>query len=184
VSSERHESSFLRTLRRALVEDARREIAFVIAVRDLQAKGHSSAEILRLVGLPPGSVRLTGSTDRLRDAYSQLERAPRPPRPEPRPPQPARPVTRPPARVRTAPGPATRWTTETIVAAARAWAREYGSLPRPIDWDRSAAKRDGRADRLERLASRRWPAPSTVLARFGSWEAMLAAVSETGAPAP
>src|SRR4051812_35760852 len=66
VNTERYESSFLRMLRRALVDDARAEIAFILRVTELRARGLSSDEILRLFGAPTDVVRLTGSVEQLR----------------------------------------------------------------------------------------------------------------------
>jgi hypothetical protein len=76
------ESSFVRTLRRALVDDSRREIAFVMQVTALRSRGHSSDEIMQLLnaGDVPGAGRLlNGSPAQIREACSRLERAARAP---------------------------------------------------------------------------------------------------------
>lgn len=152
MSSERYESAFLRNLRRALVEDARAEIAFVLRVRALQEQGYTTGEILERLGLPRG-VALTKSMEQLRVAYARLELAARDPRPEPRIPAPPRPSS-------AAPEP---WTQARIVRAAEDWAREHGGPPAPDDW------------RHEPNVGR-WPPLAVVIRRFGSWQLMLAAI--------
>jgi len=70
-----------------------------------------------------------------------------------------------------------RWTEAAVIGALRDWAQRYGEAPTAVDWDRSSAYRQGGAARVARLAEHPTPVPSvsTVLARFGSWKAAVAA---------
>lgn len=70
-----------------------------------------------------------------------------------------------------------RWTESAIIEALRAWVDRYGEVPARVDWDRSMCRRRSHTAKLARLDSHPDPLPSPVpvLARFGSWEAALAA---------
>ena len=70
-----------------------------------------------------------------------------------------------------------RWTEAAVIAALREWAQRYGEAPTAIDWDRSTAYRHGGAAKVARLVEHPTPVPSTstVIARFRSWKAAIAA---------
>jgi hypothetical protein len=70
-----------------------------------------------------------------------------------------------------------RWTDTAIVDAINDWVARYGEVPARIDWDRHMNRRRGHQAKLTRLEAhpRPVPGPTPVLARFGSWEAALAA---------
>ena len=69
---------------------------------------------------------------------------------------------------------ATRWTTERVRDAMRAWQHRYGRLPSSYDWSRTHARRRG-AQALERLDAGDWPPASIVGDVFSTWEAARAA---------
>ena len=70
-----------------------------------------------------------------------------------------------------------RWTQTAVVAALRDWAQRYGEVSSPIDWDRWAAYEHCGAGKVARLVEHPTPLPSvtTVIMRFGSWKAAIAA---------
>ena len=68
---------------------------------------------------------------------------------------------------------ARQWTRERVREAMRAWHARYGSLPTSYDWSRTHARRRG-GDALKRLQAGQWPAPSTVVDRYGSLAAAVA----------
>jgi hypothetical protein len=70
-----------------------------------------------------------------------------------------------------------RWTEAAIVEALRRWVTQYGEVPTRVDWDRGMRRLRGHEAKLARLDAHRGrlPSPTPVLARFGSWEAALAA---------
>src|SRR3954465_9913886 len=70
-----------------------------------------------------------------------------------------------------------RWTGSLIVAAINDWVARYGEVPARIDWDRPMSRPRGHTAKLDRLQAhpRPVPTPTPVLARFGCWEAALAA---------
>ncbi len=70
-----------------------------------------------------------------------------------------------------------RWTEESIVAALRDWAHSNGEVPTAVDWSRWAAYEHGGPERLARLNALPAAVPNctTVIARFGSWKAAIAA---------
>jgi DNA-binding NarL/FixJ family response regulator len=72
-----------------------------------------------------------------------------------------------------------RWRREDvrIVEAINDWVARYGEAPTRIDWDRHMSRRRGHRAKLARLQVHPspLPTPTPVLARFGSWEAALAA---------
>jgi DNA-binding CsgD family transcriptional regulator len=70
-----------------------------------------------------------------------------------------------------------RWTETLIIEAINDWVARYGEVPARIDWDRPMSRRRGHVAKLARLQAhpRPVPTPTPVLARFGSWEAALAA---------
>jgi DNA-directed RNA polymerase specialized sigma24 family protein len=70
-----------------------------------------------------------------------------------------------------------RWTEAAIVEALREWVARYGEVPTRVDWDRHMCRRRGHDAKLARLDAHpeSLPSPTPVLARFGSWEAALAA---------
>ena len=73
-----------------------------------------------------------------------------------------------------------RWTPDAIVLAIQQWARENDAPPAQADWNPHRARvhlRDeDRARRFERgRAEGAWPSFSTVVRRFGSWNAALRA---------
>jgi hypothetical protein len=68
---------------------------------------------------------------------------------------------------------AQQWTRERVRAAMRAWRARYGGAPSSYDWSRTHAPRRG-GEALKRLQAGAWPAPSTVIDRYGSWAAALA----------
>ena len=65
---------------------------------------------------------------------------------------------------------ARQWTRERSREAMRAWRARYGAAPSSYDWSRTHARRRG-GEALKRLQTGEWPAPSTVIALYGSWTA-------------
>ena len=55
----------------------------------------------------------------------------------------------------------------------RTWRARYGAPPSSYGWSRTHARRHG-GEALKRLHAGEWPAPSTVIDRYGSWAAALA----------
>src|SRR3954467_11637144 len=70
-----------------------------------------------------------------------------------------------------------RWTESLIIEAINDWVARYGEVPGRIGWGGGMRRRRGYEAKLDRLRShsRPVPTPTPVLARFGSWEAALAA---------
>lgn len=69
-----------------------------------------------------------------------------------------------------------KWPRERIVAAIQDYAERYGYPPGARDWNPAMARRGLRDDIAERYyADGCWPNMSTVMARFGSWNAAIAA---------
>ncbi|MGI8571659.1 MAG: hypothetical protein ACR2L9_03385 [Solirubrobacteraceae bacterium] len=54
--------------------------------------------------------------------------------------------------------------------AMRDWSERYGTMPSSYDWSRTHAERRG-GEALARLRDREWPATTTVIDLYGSWEA-------------
>jgi hypothetical protein len=67
------------------------------------------------------------------------------------------------------------WTEKQICDAIRAWNAEYGTPPRAADWHPTLARRRGHTDRAEQYQQGRWPDITTVLRKFGSWNAAVEA---------
>jgi hypothetical protein len=79
-----------------------------------------------------------------------------------------------PSRSPASPRSRRRWSAEAIAERIRAWTAGHdGTPPRPTDW-----RRGGHPDWL----SGEWPSGNTVKARYGSWDAALAAASSPPAP--
>jgi hypothetical protein len=68
---------------------------------------------------------------------------------------------------------ARQWTRERSRESMRAWRVRYGAAPSSYDWSRTHARRRG-GEALKRLQTGEWPAPSTVIDLYGSWEAAVA----------
>jgi hypothetical protein len=64
---------------------------------------------------------------------------------------------------------------EAILDAIRAWARRYGEPPAWADWSPARARRQGQEWRAERYLSGDWPSSNTVVRRFGTFGAAVAA---------
>lgn len=72
-----------------------------------------------------------------------------------------------------APKAAQDWPQERVVAAIQRWAEMFGQPPSANDWNTSSPWHKG--ERVKRWNSGDWPYPSTVVARFGTWNAALEA---------
>jgi hypothetical protein len=64
-----------------------------------------------------------------------------------------------------------KWTTATIVAAIRRWAVTYGVPPSAANWNPTVSR--SRGDSRFELGD--WPTQATVQAKFGTWNAAMAA---------
>jgi uncharacterized protein (DUF433 family) len=72
------------------------------------------------------------------------------------------------------------WTPPLVVERIRAWVELYGNIPAATDWNPSMARLNGRPDIADRFyADGCWPHYSTVVARFGSWNAGIEAAGFT-----
>ena len=71
--------------------------------------------------------------------------------------------------------PSGYWTEEQICGAIRAWNARYGTPPRAADWHPALARRLGQPDCAERFQQGDWPNLTTVLRKFGSWNAAVKA---------
>lgn len=70
------------------------------------------------------------------------------------------------------------WTEETILAAMHEWYRLFGRPPSMLDWNLALAaykKLPNLSARRERFGRGRFPTANSVLNRFGTWRAALAA---------
>ena len=69
------------------------------------------------------------------------------------------------------------WTRDLVVERIQAWAREHdGTPPSATDWNPSQAISLGHPERAEKFhRDGTWPYLSTVRARFGKWNAAIAA---------
>lgn len=64
---------------------------------------------------------------------------------------------------------------DAILDAICAWVRLYGEVPTLADWDPSCARRLGQDWRVARYHRGDWPSTRTIIARFGSVSAAVAA---------
>lgn len=76
---------------------------------------------------------------------------------------------------------ARKWTRERVREAMLAWEGRYGTPPSSYDWSRTHTRARG-AEAIARLRDGEWPAPATVSALYGTWEAARSDAS-TGEPA-
>jgi hypothetical protein len=70
----------------------------------------------------------------------------------------------------------TKWTRETLIDRIHEWAAKYGSPPAIPDWNPTQARLindEWRANRFE--SDQHWPWSTSVVYRFGSWNAGLLA---------
>lgn len=67
------------------------------------------------------------------------------------------------------------WTREAIVAAIQAWVVNYSEPPGAMDWDPVRATYQGHPDNAVRFRRGNWPTTNTVVRKFGSWNAAIAA---------
>jgi len=86
-----------------------------------------------------------------------------------------------PTRGRRRTGP---YTCEQITAAILSWSAQFGAPPTTTDWEPSRATRLGQEWRAERFYSGEWPTTKVVQARFGSFNAAIAAAGRTPRRAP
>lgn len=72
------------------------------------------------------------------------------------------------------------WPPAAILDAIVQWAETYGEPPKLSDWNPWIARQCGDIEAAERFERERgaWPNSSTVVARFGSWNAGLQAASQ------
>jgi hypothetical protein len=85
------------------------------------------------------------------------------------------------SRLRRPPG---RYTRELIIDAIQSWTAQFGAAPTTTDWEPSRARRLGQEWRAERFESGTWPSARVVYARFGSFNAAVAASGCTPRRAP
>jgi hypothetical protein len=70
-----------------------------------------------------------------------------------------------------------RWTRGRVLDAMLRWCTRYGRLPSSYDWSRTHARRRG-GEPLERLSAGDWPSAGVVTAVDGSWKAARAAAAK------